>query len=79
MPTQLKNRNVFQDDLQYKYLFTSLGFSLNDAFFSLTIVMLDFIIHLVDQILAIWNRFEINAMLILEKIIKKNKLLRITN
>lgn len=33
MPTQLKNRNVFQDDLQYKYLFTSLGFSLNDAVF----------------------------------------------
>ena len=36
-------------------------------FFSLTIVMLDLIRHLEDQILAIWNRIEIYAMLILEK------------
>ena len=67
MPTQLKNRNVFLDDLHYN-TFSHLWDSVQmTQFFSLTIVMLDLIRHLVDQIVAIWNRFEIYAMLILEK------------
>ena len=40
-------------------------------FFSLTIVMLDLIRHLEDQILAIWNRIENVCNANFRKIIKK--------